>query len=180
MQAFGKLEGTTGRLVFIFHLLENPFSPVVDVDVVRRVVKLVRTFIVPSFRYALSEVGGESTFDAWMADYVIQHCDTGILTLSEVKRSARRQLQKYSPWQAEQMVLTAMHLLEKSNWVVRLDDGSREHQHFAQWAVDPNLGQRFKKHREDVIRAKQRQRDEIYKLSTKEKPRVHGAEELDD
>jgi hypothetical protein len=180
LQAFGKLEGTTGRLIFIFHLLENPFSPIVDVDVVRRVIKLVRTFIVPSFRYALSEVGGESSFDTWMSDYVIQHCDAGMVTLSELKRAARRQLKNYSSSQAEQMVLTAMHLLEKSNWVVRLDDGSREHQHFAQWVIDPNLAVRFKKHREEVIRAKQRQRDEIYKLSTKEKPRVHGADDLDD
>jgi hypothetical protein len=37
----------------------------------------------------------------------------------------------------------------------------------------------FKDHRKAVIDAKQRQLDEIYRLSRKEKPRVHGAELLD-
>jgi hypothetical protein len=36
----------------------------------------------------------------------------------------------------------------------------------------------FADYRLSVIRAKQRQKDDIYKLSTKEKPRVYGADIL--
>jgi hypothetical protein len=60
-----------------------------------------------------------------------------------------------------------------------MDDGSREHMHQAQWAIDPRLVTMFADYRREVIRAKQRQKDFIYKLSTKEKPRVYGSEILE-
>jgi hypothetical protein len=59
---------------------------------------------------------------------------------------------------------------------MRMDDGSKENQHHAQWAINPALAVQFKDHRAEVIRAKQRQLDEIYRLSRKEKPKVHGHE----
>jgi len=62
--------------------------------------------------------------------------------------------------------------------VIRMDDGSKEHLHQAQWAIDPRLVTMFADYRVSVIRAKQRQKDDIYKLSTKEKPRVYGADIL--
>ena len=68
-----------------------------------------------------------------------------------------------------------MQGLESAGWVARMDDGTRENQHFAKWAINPQLRHQFSGHRAQVIAAKQRQLDEIYKLSTKEKPRVHGA-----
>jgi hypothetical protein len=46
----------------------------------------------------------------------------------------------------------------------------------AQWAINPKLMTLFRDHRARVIEAKQRQLDEIYRLSTKEKPKVHGYE----
>jgi hypothetical protein len=60
-----------------------------------------------------------------------------------------------------------------------MDDGSKEAQHHAQWAINPALAVQFKEHRKAVIEAKQRQLNDIYRLSTKEKPRTHGAELLD-
>jgi hypothetical protein len=60
-----------------------------------------------------------------------------------------------------------------------MDDGSKENQHHAQWGINPALAVEFKDHRKAVIDAKQRQLDEIYRLSKKEKPRVYGAELLD-
>jgi hypothetical protein len=68
-----------------------------------------------------------------------------------------------------------MQSLESAGWVARMDDGTRENQHFAKWAINPQLRHQFSGHRAQVIAAKQRQLDEIYKLSTKQKPLVHGA-----
>lgn len=180
MTAFGKLEGTTGRLILVFHMIENPYELNVSADLVRRVVQLVKTYVIPSLRYALGEVVGTSSFDVWTTDFVIQHCDKKTITMSEIKRSARRQLDGMTVWQQDQMVMSSMQVLENVGWVMRLDDGSRENQHHAQWAINPDLATKFKDHRAEVVRAKQRQLDEIYKLSTKEKPRVYGADELDD
>jgi len=177
MTAFGKLEGTAGRFILLFHVMENPFCPQVDVDVVHRVVRFLRTYLIPAYRYAFGEVGGSSSFDTWVTDHIIHYCDRQTITMSEIKRSARRQLDGAGPWQADQMVLNAMQVLEVAGWVIRMDDGTKENQHYAQWAINPNLAQQFGDYRKKVIQAKQRQLDEIYKLSTKEKPRVYGVDD---
>ena len=72
-----------------------------------------------------------------------------------------------------------MYPLEQGRWVARMDDGARESQHHAQWAINPVLQAQFKDHRLDVIKAKQRALDEVYRLSKKEKPRTYRAELLD-
>jgi hypothetical protein len=76
--------------------------------------------------------------------------------------------------------LAAMKPLEDGQWVIRMDDGSKEHLHIAEWAINPGLRSMFQDYLKEVVRAKQRQRDDIYKLSTKEKPKVYGAEVLDE
>jgi hypothetical protein len=179
MTAFGKIEGLTGRLMLMFHLIESPFSITVSADIARRVVQMVQAYVVPAYRYALSELSGASNFDTWLRDYIIQHADESTITLAEIKRSARRQIEKVNVWQQDQMIYGAMYPLEQGRWVMRMDDGSKENQHHAQWGINPALAVQFKDHRKAVIDAKQRQLDEIYRLSRKEKPRVHGAELLD-
>jgi hypothetical protein len=176
MTAFGKIEGLTGRIMLMFHLIESPFSPTVSAELAKRVIEMVQSYVVPAYRYALSELSGASNFDTWLRDYIIQHADESTITLAEIKRSARRQIEKVNVWQQDQMIYGAMHPLEQGRWVMRMDDGSKENQHHAQWAINPALAVQFKDHRAEVIRAKQRQLDEIYRLSRKEKPKVHGHE----
>lgn len=180
MTAFGKIEGLAGRLMLMFHLIESPFSMHVSADVAGRVIQLVKGYVIPAFRYALCELSDSSNFDSWLRDHIIQHCDTPTMTLAEIKRSARRQIEKTNVWQQDQMIYGAMYPLEQARWVMRMDDGSKENQHHAQWAINPALAEQFKEHRTSVIRAKQRQMDEIYKLSTKEKPKVKGYKLLEE
>jgi hypothetical protein len=180
MTAFGKIEGLAGRLMLMFHLIESPFSMHVSADVAKRVIELVKGYVIPAFRYALCELSDSSNFDSWLRDHIIQHCDTPTMTLAEIKRSARRQIEKTNVWQQDQMIYGAMYPLEQARWVMRMDDGSKENQHHAQWAINPALAEQFKEHRTSVIRAKQRQMDEIYKLSTKEKPKVKGYKLLEE
>lgn len=174
MTAFGKLEGTAGRLILVFHVIENPFSPTVDADIVHRVVQLVKSYIIPAFRYALGEVAGVDIFDQWVADYIIQHYDKGNMTLSDLKRGARRQLEGKTSWIQDQMVIGAMHTLEQAGWVLRTDDGSKEHMHIAEWVINPALGEKFAEHRKRVILVKQRQREDMYRLSPKPVKPVKG------
>jgi hypothetical protein len=176
MTAFGKIEGLTGRLALMFHLMESPFSPTVSADLIGRAITLAKTYFIPSFRYALSDLGGISTFELWLKEYTIHHADEATITLSEIKRSGRRQLEKLNAYQADQAVINAMITLEDARWTIRIDDRTQEHRHMAQWAINPKLMTLFRDHRARVIEAKQRQLDEIYRLSTKEKPKVHGYE----
>jgi hypothetical protein len=167
MTAFGKLEGLAGRLILLFHVIESPFSPVVPVDVVHRVISLVRGYVIPAYRYALGEVGGAiaNDFDQWIIEYVIQISgDTQTVDLRSLKRSARRPLQDKTDWQKDQMVIDAMLVVEQAGWAVQIE--SELHKKKVTWAINPTLPTMFKEYRERVIKAKQRHADYIYRYAT--------------
>lgn len=176
MTAFGKIEGLCGRIALIFHIIESPFNLEVSVELMRRAIDFIRNYAIPAYRYALSEFAGINTLDKWIADYIIQHADESTITLSELKSAARRQLpENISVWTADQIVYAAMHDLEKASWVARIDDQTKEHQHIAVWAINPSIKESFSTYRKNVIEAKQRQREHIYRLSPYEIQKVHGA-----
>lgn len=156
MTAFGKLEGTTGRLILIFHLIESPYEQLVSDDVVKRVITLVKSYVVPAMRYALIEVGGVDSFDSWLTDYVIHQADKSSISLMDIKRSARRQLERHNAHQQTQQILSSMVLMEQCKWVHRLDDGTREHQHIAHWAINPQLITMFQDYKSNVKDARKR------------------------
>lgn len=177
MTAFGKLEGTVGRLILIWHVIESPFNPTVSGDVARRVVELAKSYIVPAYRYAFDGAGG-SSFDRWLTEWIVQNVDLGTVNLSEIKRSARRQWpnENMNSFAQDQWVLGGMKDLESVGYVIRLDDGQNEHKHRAEWAINPSVKTMFADYRKRVMEAKQRQLDEIYKLSTKGRKFVKGYE----
>lgn len=166
MTAFGKLEGLAGRLILMFHIIESPFAPQVSVDVVHRVVSLVRGYVIPAYRYALGEVGGAITndFDQWVIDHVIQISgDVQMIDLRTLKKSARRPLEGKTDWQKDQAVMDAMLVLEQAGWVVQLEN--ELHKKKVTWAINPSLPAMFKGYREKVIKAKQRHADYIYRYA---------------
>ena len=182
MTAFGKLEGTAGRLILLFHAMEAPFAPEVSLSIVERVIQIVKGYLVPAYRYTFGEVSKSLTFDRWVADYIIQYADRATVTLSEIKRSGRRPLEGVTGWTADQWVLNAMYNLEQVHWVARIDDGTQEHRSMAQWAINPRILEEFKDYRRKVIKAKQAMMDEIYNKQPANRPRplAHGAGELND
>lgn len=164
MTAFGKLEGLAGRLTLIFHVIENPFSSEIGPDVVMRAVDLVTGYVIPAYRYALGAVGGviENDFDKWVIDHVVHiSADVQVVSLSAIKRSARRSLEGQTEWRKNQMVIDAMITLEQSGWVIRMEDEPQKHK--VTWAINPELPTMFKGYRERVIKAKQRHADYIYR-----------------
>jgi len=179
MTAFGKIEGLCGRIMLVFHLIEAPFSPTVSESLAARVVEIIKSYVVPVYRYALSELSEESTFDGWMRDYLIQHSDLETLTLMDIKRSARRHVEHLGVWQQDQKVYGAMWVFESAGWVARMDDMSKEKTHHAEWAINPLLQRQFKDYRLKVIDAKQRQLDKYFIKEGRrgeKSPRVHGFE----
>lgn len=166
MTAFGKLEGLTGRLALLFHAIEAPFSPTVSADLVERVIDLVRGYVIPAYRYTLGEIGGANTdsLDQWAAEHVIQHStETQSLTLKGLRRSARRHLEPFSDWRRDQMILDAMHTLEEAHWVAQVESDLNRRN--VTWVINPQLPTMFADYRSSVVRAKQRQREFIYRLS---------------
>lgn len=161
MTAVGKIEGTAGRLMLMFHMIESPFAREVSADLVRRVVDIVRGYVIPSLRYVLNEIGGLDAdhLTSWIRDYVIQYAgESSTLTLSQIRRSARRQIEGIQIWQAELRIIDAMAPLEQANWVMRIED--QPNKHHVVWAINPALTTLFASYRDEHIRAKQRLFDE--------------------
>lgn len=167
INAIGKLEGTLNRLALIFHVMECPFTQEVSASVMERCIEFVKGYLIPAYRFvfASGEYSGSEGLDYWMTEYVITYADQVSLTLSQVKKSARRQVVGRTDYQAEQMIITSMSVLEGVGWVKRQDEGK-----VVTWYINPQLKVQFEKQRQIVLEAKQRQLDRIYTLSTKEKP----------
>ena len=179
LTAFGKLEGVVGRLALVWHVIETPFSVTVSADLMRRVVAFVKSYVIPAYRYAFGD-NSDNSFDQWIIEHIIQHSDKPTLTLSEIKRSARRRIGDKQIWLQDQIVLSAMKPLEDGQWVIRMDDGSKERLHIAEWAINPGLKTMFADYRKEVVAAKQRQRERMYRLSPREAPKVYGVDVLKD
>lgn len=183
LTAFGKLEGLAGRLILLFHVMENPHNLDVSADVVERVIKLVKQYIIPAYRHLLDEDGSMSTFDAWLTDYILQHADEPSMTLARLRPSCRRPFDTAGvnqKWQQEQWIIATMYQLEQQGWVKRIDDGSKESQGKADWLINPSLKTIFKDHRLKVIKAKKEVRDYINSFNGMGNGRVAGQDLLDE
>ncbi len=168
MTAFGKLEGLVGRLCLMFHVIESPFIPTVSADVVERVIDLVRGYIIPAYKYAFGEIGGATTnvLDHWMIEHIIQISgDTKIVTLSDLRRSAKRQIESKTDAQKNQIIEDSMVLLEKSGWVIRTDVDPYNRK--ITWMIHPELPTQFSEYRVRVLKAKQRHSDYVYRHAYK-------------
>ena len=181
LQALGKIEGLVGRLIFILHAVQNPYSISVGIETVRQAITLAKSYIIPTLRYTYNgELAGTDSFDEWVKDHIIQYSDQQSITLSDIRRNARRQIEKMPKQVQIDAILSAMQPLETAKWVARVDDGSKESQGRAQWAINPGLAQQFAEHRRSVIEAKQRIMDHVYRDATKKKPIVYGYEKTVD
>ena len=187
LQAFGKLEGLVGRLILVFHAIETPYEPSVQPELVARVVKLARQYIVPAYRYLFDEEGSMSAFDIWLTDHVIQHADKPTITMGDIRSSGRRQFEKAkltSPLAQNQWIMSGMYMLEQRHWVARADDGEGEHKGRAEWHINPALAKMFVEYRKAVIKAKasrrQDSKDMLPEGSRGKNSRVYGADILED
>lgn len=172
MTALGKIEGTAGRLMLIWHLMTDPYTPEVSGKTAHNVITLIKSYIVPSFRYVYGEVGGMDTdsLEYWIMGHIAQYAgEVTHLTTRDIKRSARRQLEHiaHNDAKADMLVFDAMTYLEQHGWVAMVSSDKRS----TQWAINPAIADAFRDYRQLVIAAKQRRYDEIHRLSGGKAPR---------
>lgn len=159
MQAFGKLEGTCGRVILVMHVLTAPYSVTVPMTTVERAVRFVRDFLIPSYRYSLGETGGlvDDGLDRWVMDRIIQL--SGIedtVTVADMRRSAVRILGDVPRHTVNQLISDAMEPLEQLGWVTLVND----HRDKRTWAINPGIAVQYQDQRLSVVRAKQRRLDD--------------------
>lgn len=158
MTAFSKLEGLCGRVALVMHLMNNPFSLEVPADTMDKAVQFIKSYVVPSYRYVLGEVGGldDDTIDRWVTDYIIQISgETQTISLRDLKKSARRQIEGMRSDHADMVLREAMGFLEQKGWVTVLVENRKS----VQWMIHPQLSDIDKHYRTEVLKAKQRMYD---------------------
>ena len=159
MQAFGKLEGTCGRIILIMHLLTSPYSVQVTRLTAIAGIRLVRSYLIPAYRYALGETGGliDDGFERWIIERMVQLSgNTASVTIGELRNAARRMLDTVPRHMINQVICDAMEPLERANWVTVTND----HASKKTWAINPNIASQHDAYRIEVIKAKQRRMDE--------------------
>jgi len=160
MQAFGKLEGTCGRIILLMHLMTNPYSATVNRFTAIQAIRLVKTFLIPTYRYALGEAGGlqENSLERWCADRIVQLSgNASTVSTSELRIAARRQLDNTPRGMINQVIADAMEPLEVAKWVTVIEEKKDR----KLWAINPALAVQFEDHRTKVIKAKQRRMDQL-------------------
>jgi len=180
MTAFGKMEGTSGRIMLVFHLITEPFGPEISAENASRAINFIRTYLIPSFRYTLGELSGgvDESMDAWVTAHVVQLSgEKETITLRELKRAAKtkiakmRDVERMSRFDSDLAIREAMALMEKWNYVALIsENGVRNHY---EWAINPHLSSLFSEYRDKIIMAKQKQLDDAYTKVTMKDNKGH-------
>ncbi len=166
LQCFGKMEGLAGRLALILHLANDPTNPIVAYATMLNAIELVRSYVIPAYRYALYELGGSDgkELDKWLVNHVVQISgETLTVNSTDLRRSARRPLESISPHRTvqDEMIRTAMAELAGHGYVVQIDETKRG---IISWAIDPRLATMYPGYRTAIIKAKQKQADERIRI----------------
>ena len=173
MTALGKLEGTCGRLMLMFHFMTNPHDQQVSKENADRVITFIKSFVLPTLRHVYGEVGGEGVDS--LDYYVMEHIahmsgELSQITLRDLKRSARRRLDHLgiSESRANLVLTECMENLEAMGWVLQIQGDRRS----TIWAINPAIGQQHAEYRRQVIAARQRRKDYIHECSGGKVPRI--------
>ena len=159
MQAFGKLEGTCGRVILTMHLMTQPYAQLVPMTTVERAIRFIREYVIPAYRYALGDVGGmtDDSLERWVLDRMVQLSGTvSTVNLSDMRRAAHRQLEGIPRHAHNQSISDAIEPLEQAGWVSVIND----HKDKRTWAINPALGEKYRDIQLSVIKAKQRRYDD--------------------
>ena len=159
MQAFGKLEGTCGRLILVNHILTSPYTNLIPAYTTRNAINIAKGYLVPAYRYALGDTGGllDDGIEKFLADRMVQlsgNADT--VTMGELKQACRKRLASLPAYQVPQAISDAMEPLEAAQWVTLVND----HKDKKTWAINPYLAVQYESRRLEIIKAKQRRQDD--------------------
>lgn len=158
MTAFSKLLSTVGRIALIMHLIDQPYEKHVSEKTMQNAIAFIEWYVIPSLEYTYLEISGlfEDSLENWILNH-LQYLanDTDRISLSELKRSARRQLEGMSRWQQDGAIRSAMHYIEDANWASIIEDNQKT----TVWLLNPKLKGAFPEHNKAVLIARQRKQD---------------------
>ena len=159
MTAFGKLEGTMARVLLVMHIISDPYSRQVSIKTCKNAIAIAKTYIVPALRYTYGTLlDNDKSLDNWCLAHIVSIAgDQETVTLREIKRSARRQLENKAEHLRDNLINESMQVLESEGWLICLESSKKS----TLWAFNPSIKNLDTEYRTRVILAKQRLLDSI-------------------
>lgn len=169
LTALGKAEGTCARLALIFHLIESPYNQTVSKGAMERATALMRVFIVPSLRHAFNN--SSDSLEEWVKDHIIALAgEQATVTLSDVKRSARRQLEglHLSDHVVDQRLRMALDTIAAGGWLALVEENRKT----VLYSINPNLANMYAKQRAEIVKAKKLIKEQIRENALRDRERI--------
>jgi hypothetical protein len=153
--ALGKMEGNCARVMQLFHVMNDPYNPVISGETARNAILVMQQFFIPNLRHAFLEVASQRDMLGKVVTEFVVQC-SGVrptLSLAEVRAGVKTFLdrEKRDPAQAERSLRIIMDELALMQYVQLVHD----HPRYPSWAVNPTLADSFKEEREEIIKTKQ-------------------------
>jgi hypothetical protein len=163
-----KFPGLTGRIALNFHMATDTPGDVVSADTMRSAITFVRRYVSNSVIYTDEYFLGQKNLSRWVAEKILDAAPDQTITMSQLKRSAERQIDDMPDHVAEARLRYCMDELEARQWVIVTEENRKR----TQWAINPHLVEAFKAQREEIIRKR---------MEFKEKLRAtfHGKKEVE-
>ena len=126
-----------------------------------RAIEMIEKYLVPALDYMHNLDNDEESIEKWVADHIVTGNEETI-TLSDVKRSARRRTEHLSAMQQTEAILAALAMLERLQWIAKTEETRQT----TRYLVNPSIREKFKKRRDEVVRIKQGRLDRTREIIT--------------
>ncbi len=159
--ALGKMLGLCGRYAFIFHLAIDPEQKTVPIERVKDSILFMKEYVYYTLR-DISLMSGSQPLDEWVFDWIITGEEESF-TLSQVKKSARKQIDKYTVFEQQKRIEEALDFLAETGVIMKIERGLNRTDTYA---VNPTIRERYHERRIKTVKAKYRdkkQREELVK-----------------
>lgn len=179
--AIGKAEGNCARIILLFHLILEPYSPFVSADTAARAIALYQEFMLPSLRYVFLEMAQQrSKIGEMVLDYVIQNSAVKpVVTMGDLRRAVRHGDIQSTPQRVDEEILMAMDELigRELAWI------HQGHPRNPTFAINSTVSIVFAERRKELIVARQDRVDRFrqnFKNRTGHLPTVRNAPGYDE
>lgn len=153
LESLAKSSGLCGRLIFVFHLLENS-SDEVPVGLVKRVCILMKSFFIPMGKYLYNVYSSENSLQLKMGKYLLAHSHTTTpISISVLKRSLMR-ITEYKDarnYEKESLLSDTCNYYAGIGWLIPCQPENPKNEN---WFINPNLINMQNKQIEAITEAK--------------------------
>lgn len=163
----GKFAGLLGRITLLFHLGTSPELYEIGEKQVGLAIEFMKKYVYWSV-YALYCLAGNEGFDRWVFDWIVTG-DEEVFSDSDLRRSARRQLQEKNTYEQKEITYMSLQYMCSLGIIMEIEADDRR---ITRYAVNPQLRAKFNGRRREVASMKQRLLDESAEIVRQKKGRA--------